>query len=149
MKKAMRNKGVKQLIKELNERFDLDFSKKDKFEIDDNIILVNNQSLFFYYDNKLLPTLKLLLENNVLKTITVDMGAVKFVTKGADIMRPGITKVDDNIEKNEFVAIVDETHLKPLAIGLTLFSGKEILNLSSGNVIKNIHYVGDSIWNYV
>ena len=88
------------------------------------------------------------METNILKTITVDMGAVKFVVKGADIMRPGITKIDETIESNDLVTIVDEKHNKPIGIGLALFSGKEMLKVTSGKCVKNLHYVSDKIWNY-
>ncbi len=148
MKKSMRNKEIKELVRDIEEKFGIKFSRKEKFEIDDNILLINEHPFFFYYERRLVPTLKLILEDNVLKTITVDMGAVKFIVNGADIMRPGITKIDENIENNELIAIIDEKHNKPIGIGIALFSGKEMQNLAEGKVVKNIHYVGDRIWNY-
>ncbi len=74
------------------------------------------------------------------------MGAVKFVTSGADIMRPGIVHIDEGITKDDAVAIVDQTHKKPLAVGIALHSSEEMQKVSSGKVVKNIHYVGDWIW---
>ncbi len=148
MKHVLNNKEQKEIIALFLSNYNLSFSKKDKFEREDNILLINNEPLFFYYENKIGPTLKTILKNNFLKKIIVDMGAVKFVVSGADIMRPGIKKIDDNIAKEEIVAIVDETHSKPLAIGLTLFSGEEIQKMGSGKAVKNLHYVGDKVWNY-
>ena len=148
MKKALRNKEIKELVRQIEEIFGIKFSRKEKFELDDNILLINGHAFFFYYENRLVPTLKLILQNNVLKTITVDMGAVKFVVKGADIMRPGITKIDETIENNELVTIIDEKHNKAIGIGIALFSGKEMQSVKSGKCVKNIHYVGDKIWNY-
>jgi len=147
MKKAIKKKEVKELIKTVFEQYDLEFSKKDKFELDDNVVLINGESKFFYYEKKLVPTLRFILKNSLLKTITVDMGAVPYAAKGVDMMRPGITEFDEDIEKNEFIVIVDETHKKPIAIGLTLFSGQEIKDMKTGKIVKNIHYVGDNIWN--
>jgi len=147
MKKAIKKKEVKELIKTVFEQYDLEFSKKDKFELDDNVVLINGESKFFYYEKKLVPTLRFILKNSLLKTITVDMGAVPYAAKGVDMMRPGITEFDEEIEKNEFIVIVDETHKKPIAIGLTLFSGQEIKDMKTGKIVKNIHYVGDNIWN--
>jgi len=132
MKKALRNKEIKELIRMIEENYSIKFSRKEKFEIDDEIILINGHPFFFYYEKRLVPTLKLISENNILKTITIDMGAVKFVAKGADIMRPGITKIDETIEMNDLVTIVDETHNKAIGIGLALFSGKEMQNVTSG-----------------
>ncbi len=149
MKKALRNKEIKELVRLIEETYGIKFSRKEKFEFDDDIILVNGHPFFFYYEKILVPTLKLILENNILKIITVDMGAVKFVVKGADIMRPGITKIDETIESNELVIIVDEKHNKAIGIGLALVSGKEMQNITSGKVVKNLHYVGDRIWNYM
>jgi len=110
------------------------------------LILRDKDILFFMHDGKAVPTLKLLLKEPILKTVTVDMGAVKFVAGGADIMRPGIKTVDDGIQQNDFVAVVDETHKKPLAVCQALFSGEEFMKLEKGKVLKNIHRVGDEIW---
>ena len=74
------------------------------------------------------------------------MPAVKFIANGADVMRPGI-KEFDNFKKNQIIIIVDETHQKPLAIGEALVSSEEMKSLDSGKVIKNLHHVGDKIWN--
>ena len=128
----------------------LELSKKDNVVLveDENkkFITVNKEPYFFYYEDKMVPTLKLLQTKDLLKKITVDMGAIKFVVNGADVMRPGITKIQESIEKNDFIVIVDENHQKPLAIGIALLSTEEMEKASSGKVIKNIHYVGDEIW---
>ena len=146
MKKALKNKEIRRLLQEIN-KFN-GFLKKDKYEIDDDILIINNEPLFFYYENKLIPSLHLLLKTNTLKKVIVDMGAVKFVVKGADIMRPGIVKIDEGIEKDEIISIIDENYGKPVALGRALLSGKEMQEATSGKVVQNIHYVGDRFWNY-
>lgn len=139
-------------IKELNEKirgYGVGLSKKDKVELlDSTMIIVNNTPFFFYSDdNRIIPTLKLLLQKQgVLKRITVDMGAVKFVASGADIMRPGIVFIDTDISKGETVVIADEKNQKPLAVGEALFDAKEMKDMSFGKVVKNIHFVGDKVW---
>ncbi|MEM2138922.1 MAG: DUF1947 domain-containing protein [Candidatus Woesearchaeota archaeon] len=157
MKKAMNNKEVKEFLDLVKKEYNLELHKKERYEIFENIekkdlnykvVLINNMPKFFYYENKIIPTLKLILENNFLKKITIDMGAIKFIASGADVMRPGIVYVDDEIEKDSIVSIIDVNNKKPLAIGITLYSGEEIKNMGSGKVIKNIHYVGDMIWNF-
>ncbi len=145
----MKQKPLK--AKEVNKLIPgLELSKKDNVVLveDENykIVTVNKEPYFFYYEDKMVPTLKLLQTKDLLKKITVDMGAIKFVVNGADIMRPGITKIQEGIEKNEAIVIVDENHQKPLAIGIALLSTEEMEKASSGKVIKNIHYVGDEIW---
>ncbi len=129
--------------------YGVEISKKDQVELIEDkfkIILINKKPLFFNYGDKLVPTLKFLQENNVLKKITVDMGAVKFVVNGADVMRPGIVEVEEGIAKDEFIAVVDKNNKKPLAVGIALFSTEEMKTMNSGKVIKNIHYVGDELW---
>lgn len=144
---------------------------EDKYKI----IFINKKPAFFYYaqksndfsgiskceekkpsrsdafshfvdKDKAVPTLRYLLEHEILKKITVDMGAVKFVVNGADVMRPGIVEIEDGIAKDEFVAVIDKNNKKPLAVGIALFSGEEMKAMTSGKVIKNIHYVGDELW---
>jgi len=138
----------KDISKEL-ESYGVEISKKDQVELVENkykIILINKKPAFFYYDGKPVPTLKYLQENNVLKKITVDMGAVKFMVNGADVMRPGIVEIEEGITKDEFVAVIDKNNKKPLAVGVALFDFEEMKKMSSGKVIKNIHYVGDELW---
>jgi len=138
----------KNISKEV-ESYGIEISKKDQAELVEDqykIILINKKPSFFYYQEQPVPTLKLLQENNVLKKITVDMGAVKFVVNGADIMRPGIVEIEAGIAKDEFVAVIDKNNQKPLAVGIALFSSEEMKKMTSGKVIKNIHYVGDELW---
>ena len=144
----MKNKEVKEFIKLVEEKYSFSLFKKERYEKDDNLILASNEPLFFYYEDKLVPTLRLLLKQDLLKKIIVDMGAVPFAIKGADMMRPGITNIEENIEKNDFVVIVDETHNKPIAVGIALFNSKEMKTMHFGKAVKNIHYVGDNVWDY-
>ena len=77
--------------------------------------------------------------------VTVDMGAVQFVCKGANIMRPGITKFSD-FESGEIVCIVEESQNKFLAVGKAEMSSKELEDTKKGEVIKNMHYISDIFW---
>ncbi len=128
--------------------FKVDLFKKGdivQLNTDNKFILVNKELYFFNYEDRYVPTLKLLLKTNFLKKVVVDMGAVKFVIDGADIMRPGIVEVEE-FNAGDFVSIVDVNNKKPLVVGLALFSSKEISDYKTGRVVKNIHYVGDEIW---
>jgi len=77
--------------------------------------------------------------------VTVDMGAVKFVCKGANVMRPGITKFSD-FESGEIVCVIEESQNKFLAVGKAEMSSKEVEDASKGEVIKNMHYISDDFW---
>lgn len=110
-------------------------------------VTVNNEVMFFYHENMLIPALKTLLKGNFTKKISVDMGAVKFVCSGADIMRPGIIGISEGILKGSVVSIVDEKYGKPMAVGLSLYSTSEMKAMEKGKAVRNIHYAGDEIWN--
>jgi len=69
------------------------------------------------------------------------------VINGADVMRPGITCVTADVRAQAPVQVVDERHGKPLAIGIALLDSPQIEQSTTGKMCKNIHYVGDEIWN--
>ncbi|MBT4824829.1 DUF1947 domain-containing protein [Candidatus Woesearchaeota archaeon] len=154
MRKQLSKKEIKELISEIEEKFGITelLSKKDNVVREDSFLKVNEKIIFFYNNEQLIPTLKLIislgdkLSKTNIKKIIVDMGAIKFVINGADIMRPGITEIEEGINKDNFVVILDEQHKKPLAIGISLMNSEELKAANSGKVIKNIHFVGDDTW---
>ena len=143
----LRHKDIEPLLA----LFNIDVSKKDLLELrDEKVVSINHESAFFYYENKLVPTLHYLLKHPaLLKKIVVDMGAVKFVVSGADIMRPGIVSIESEISTGDFLVIVDVNNKKPLAVGVSLFSSSEMQDMKTGKVVKNIHFVGDDVWKSV
>jgi len=149
MIKTLSKSEIKELQEEIKTAYDVDIlDKKDFVQInpDNKFVYVNKELSFFYVEDRIVPTLKLILKNNFLKEITVDMGAVKFMASGADVMRPGIVEIEDGINAEDFVVIQDVNNKKPLAIGQTLYNSEEMRSLTTGKVIKNIHHVGDEIW---
>ena len=114
-----------------------------------HILLYEGEILFFEEDGRLIPTLHALLKGILsVPTVTVDMGAVRFVVNGADIMRPGVTMIDDGIEEGSIVAVVDERHGKALAVGVSKMSSEDMRAASSGKVVFSKHYVNDSLWEF-
>lgn len=112
------------------------------------LYLVDKQPLVFSGANWVFPTLKGAISRSFPeRRVTVDMGAVKFVVNGADIMRPGITGVSDDVLAGRPVQIVEERHGKPLAIGIALFDAGAMREQQQGKMVKTLHYVGDEIWN--
>ena len=132
----------------IHDKFGLDnfIDKKSDAEQDDSIISISGQPCFFYHEDILVPSLKLLLKENFLKKVVVDMPAVPFVVKGADIMRPGIKEMD-NFNKDDLVCIIDENNKKPLSVCIASFSSEDIKSMEKGKVLRNIHFIGDDIWN--
>jgi predicted RNA-binding protein (TIGR00451 family) len=78
-------------------------------------------------------------------SVTVDMGAVRFVCNGAKVTRPGITAFD-NFRKGSIVVIKDEVHSKPLAVGIALIDSDKAAEEEKGYVIQTLHYISDKIW---
>jgi PUA-domain protein len=113
-----------------------------------DLILINDEPLIMILADEPIPTLKGALKMKIeSRYVVVDMGAVQFMAKGADVMSPGITEADPNIKEGELVVVVDETHRKPLAIGHSLISGKEMVESHQGKAVKTLHHIGDKIWN--
>lgn len=77
--------------------------------------------------------------------VMVDMGAVKFMCKGANVMRPGIKKFSE-FQKDSVVCVIEESHHKFLAVGKTLVSSEDMEKMAKGEVIKNLHYISDKFW---
>ena len=77
--------------------------------------------------------------------IVIDMGAVKFVCNGATVMRPGVKNYSE-FEKDQIVCVVEESRNKFLAIGRSLVSSKDMVAMTKGEVVKNLHYVSDRFW---
>ncbi|WP_248515367.1 RNA-binding protein [Salinarchaeum laminariae] len=80
--------------------------------------------------------------------VTVDAGAVSFVSDGADVMRPGIVEADETIDEGDLVAIAEESHGKVLGIGRAMVGGEE-MDGDSGKVVKSVHHVGDDLYEFV
>lgn len=144
-----------ELLKQYNKKFiDQILPKNSKVEIiqtkaGDTLYAVNNELKLWKSNEGYIPVLTLLLNKNVdLKKISVDKGAIKYVTNGADVMRPGITEIDPTIKKGDIVVIVDETHDRALAVGKALFDAKVIKEKDSGKVVRNLHTIQDSVWKF-
>jgi len=76
----------------------------------------------------------------------IDDGAIKYILKGADVMRPGIVKFDDWGGKDRLVVVRDDAKGRGLAVGRTMVESKEMPVLAKGNCVKNIHHAGDRFW---
>jgi PUA domain protein len=112
-----------------------------------DFIMINGEPLLFSVEGEAFPTVRGALKlKPTRKRVVVDMGAVKFVAKGADIMSPGIVEADPEIHIGDLVIITDQMHNKPLAVGRALVNGDQMAG-NKGKAIKSIHYVGDRIWN--
>ncbi|MDF1558092.1 MAG: RNA-binding protein [ANME-2 cluster archaeon] len=121
----------------------LELAITDEYEL----LLVDGEPLFFITDGEPFFTVKGALQLKPDKrVVTVDAGAIPFVVKGADVMKPGIMSADTRIKEGDLVIVTEETHGKPLAVGRALVNGDQMTG-DSGKAIKTMHIVGDQLWN--
>ncbi len=128
-------------------KFELPKIKNLRFHhVSDNEIIITGDGITAVkIDDIVLPHLS---EVELLKKfphVIVDMGAIKFVCKGANVMRPGITKLSD-FEKDEIVCVVEESNDKFLSVGIAKMSSNEANSTKTGMVIENLHYISDKYW---
>jgi len=137
------------LLKTVSERWGIDLPKMKNVKVhqilDDAQIITGNGIKILKIEEDYLPFLS---ETEMLEkfpSVTVDMGAVEFMCKGANLMRPGIKEFTE-FENDKLVCIVEESQHKFLAVGKSVVSSSELETMDKGEVIKNIHYVSDKFW---
>jgi PUA-domain protein len=150
LRKNAKSKMLKDLVSAFGDTMaGLEDKVLEKITLDEySIILVDGKPLLFEIDGQFFPTVRGALEMELDKRIvTVDKGAVRFVSNGADIMAPGIVEADSEIKEGDLVIIMEESHRKSLAIGKALMNGPQMVEADSGKAIKSITHVGDKLWN--
>ncbi len=78
----------------------------------------------------------------------IDQGAVPRILKGADVMAPGIVEVSQ-FNQGDIVGVREPQKKAFIAVGRALMGSEEIMSTRKGRAIKNIHYVGDKIWDTI
>jgi PUA domain protein len=151
----LREKEAIQLLNDFSKKLNIDLKQLfgDKIQLEEadsqtaKIYFINNKLLLAVFNNTLVPTL---FSNEILDTfprIVVNMGAVPHLCNGADLMAPGVVKIEKDYGKGNYVVVVDERHNKPLAIAIALEDSLNARNMTHGKIARNIHYVGDILWN--
>ncbi len=114
--------------------------------IDNNSqLMVGDGIIILKINDDYLPFLN---QNNILEkfpNVMVDMGAVKFMCNGANVMRPGIKKYTEFV-KDDIICVIEESQHKFLAVGKAITDSSELENISKGEIIKNLHYISDKYW---
>jgi len=153
----LKEKEARKLLLDFSQRLKTDVEQllgsKPSIEMNETetgeIFIFNGKPLLARSGGELFPTLAFEKAFPFISRIVVDMGAVPYVCKGADIMAPGVVSVKGEFKENDLLLVVDERHDKPLAIGVALFSSQAMKNMKQGKIVRNIHYVGDNLWNYL
>ena len=137
------------LLKTVSEKWGIELPKMKNVKVhqilDDAQIITGDELKILKVDGDYLPFLSEIKMLERFPTVTVDMGAVKFMCKGANLMRPGIKKFTE-FEKDQIVCIVEESQHKFLAVGKSLVSSSELETMEKGEVINNMHYISDRFW---
>ncbi|MCH7758369.1 MAG: RNA-binding protein [Thaumarchaeota archaeon] len=137
------------VLKIISEKWNMEFPNIKNLKVHDissdaQIIVVNGLKIVKVND-EYIPFLSETQTLEKFPYVMVDMGAVKFMCKGANVMRPGIKKYS-KFQKDTIVCIIEESHHKFLAVGKTLVSSDEMSNMEKGEVVKNLHYISDKFW---
>ena len=125
-----------------------DYERVEFTDVDREVVLVDGEPLVASFDGDLFLTVRGANEypprNHV---VTVDSGAISFVSDGANVMRPGIVEATDDIESGDLVVVVEAQHGKALAVGRTEAPGEEMVG-DSGKVVESLHHVGDDLYEF-
>jgi PUA domain protein len=154
---SLKSKDVKKFLQEVSKRLGADveqfFGSKTRVEVNETetaeLFIFDGRPLLARSNGELFPTLSFEELFPDLPRLVVDMGAVPYVCKGADVMAPGVRTIKGEFKENDLVLVVDERHGKPLAVGIALLSSEEMKTVKGGKTVKNLHYVGDKLWNHL
>ncbi|MHA1520629.1 MAG: PUA domain-containing protein [Promethearchaeota archaeon] len=155
----LKSKDIKKLLHRLETQLPIPpeevkkiLSPKDRVEwikLGENqeLYAINNVLTFWLRDDIFIPLLSFLLKHDLpYHRVKVDQGAIKFVSKGADVMRPGVIAFDLNIQTGDIVLIEDPQHGRILSVGQAMYSTTEMEAMTKGKIIKAVHSLTDQIW---
>ncbi|MDR1954795.1 MAG: RNA-binding protein [Candidatus Methanoplasma sp.] len=151
-RKRMRNKEIKAISAQLEEALGVPvFTEDDPVDFaessDFDLLFVGGDILGLVYEGVPFLTVRGIIKYRPLKRYaTVDMGAVPFITNGADCMGPGIVEADPSISAGDLVWIRDIKNKVPIAVGVSERNGAELIEKMPGKAIRCIHNVGDKLW---
>jgi PUA domain protein len=129
----------------------LDVSRSSQVEIIEpepecRFVVVDGKHTFVEKEGALIPFVGSQETLALLPSAYIDDGAIKFILKGADVMRPGIVRYDQWGGKDVLVVVRDEKKGRGLAIGRANVASEEMAGLTKGVSITNLHHAGDGFW---
>jgi PUA domain protein len=153
----LKERDAKAVLKEVSGKLHTDlediFKPKLNIEIVETehaeVYLLNGRPLLAKVNGKIFPTLMFNEFFSSAPKVVVDMGAVPHVCNGADVMAPGIVSFNGEFREGDLVVVVDEKHKKSIAVGEILYDTDTAKSVKHGVVVKNIHFIGDKIWNFI
>lgn len=153
----MKKKEARRFLREVSQglKFDAEmlFGSKSQVEVleteKNKIYLVNGAPLLAVSGDLIFPTLFFKEYLRSLPKVAVDMGAVPYICRGADVMAPGIVEIEGDFGEKNLVTVIDERNKRPIAVAHSLFDSERARVVKRGRVLRNLHHVGDEIWNLV
>ncbi|RLI11388.1 RNA-binding protein [Candidatus Bathyarchaeota archaeon] len=154
---SLRKKEGKRILRLVSKSLGIEaeeiFGRKPRIEVVNvkgrNIYFINGIPMLVISEDTVFPTLVFSKYVNSLPKVVVDMGAVPHICNGADVMAPGIVEINGEFKKNDLVAVVDERNRRVIAMAQALACSEKLKNLKKGKAFKNLHHVGDDIWDLV
>ncbi len=152
----LKAKEAKSLLSKASKKLKVDleqiFNVKVNMELVETdfaeILLINGKPLLVKAGESIFPILIFNKLFALMPKVVVDMGAIPHVCNGANVMAPGIVRFEGKFRNGDFVIVVDERHGKPIAMGEVIYDVDAAKKTTQGVVVKNIHFVGDKIWNF-
>ena len=122
----------------------------EEIKADENIFIAKDRKIwFFYLNNKIIPSINFLRESNFeLPEVVVDIGAIKFITNGADVMAPGVVSFSEEAEEGFIVVIKEEKAGSIIGVGISLINSQDFRKTRKGKVVKLLHHLKDAIWSF-
>ena len=137
------------LLRAVATRWNIEFPKIKNLKVhhvaSDARLITGNGVKILEMDKEYLPFLS---DTELLEKfphVVVDMGAVKFMCNGANVMRPGIKSYSE-FEEGSIVCVIEESKRKFLAVGKALVPSSMLGTMKNGEVLKNMHYISDKFW---
>ncbi|MGC8661281.1 MAG: PUA domain-containing protein [Nitrososphaeria archaeon] len=140
-------KEIKQYSREIMEMTGIYFEPERVLELENAFVLVGDG--FMVYDMKNNAFYPFLADKitGQLPQLEVDSGAAEHIKQGANVMRPGITKIDSGLKRGRPALITHNG--ESLALAISMMDYAEAVSAQKGVVAKNVHRQGDPVWNAV
>ncbi len=145
-------RSIRELTRLLKQLFNVYFDRKASWEAvkidrEREIYVVDGLPVFIRIGSEIYPTV-ICVERKIvsLPKVIVDMGAIPHITSGADVMMPGVVRIEGSFKDGCIVAVADEKYGKILAVARSLISSEAASKTSTGRGFKNTHHVGDVFW---
>ncbi|MEM4462371.1 MAG: DUF1947 domain-containing protein [Candidatus Bathyarchaeia archaeon] len=141
---------LEKLKASLNLNLDIRPDRCEVVDSDDfTLYILDGEPVVFKIGDEVYPTLLFGEVINMLPKVFVDRGAIPHICNGADVMAPGIVRIEGVFGEGGIVAICDEKYSKTIALGKALKDSEVIKSMGRGRAIETIHYIGDRIWRFI